>query len=140
MAQVSGVTQGLFKTVYLAAGFVADVHIFDPLNSTWMDISGFVRGVAPLPSFGYGITSVSGNIYLHGGNDKGGHPSCISFFLSESHSIYCFHLQVIVLIAPQLKPLLSTRTWHMLSQALQSIQCMHSHAWHSDFLTRYLQL
>jgi hypothetical protein len=81
------------------AGLVAGVHVFDPANSTWTDISDVVLGIAPLPSCSYGITSANGNLYLHGGYDKGINPPC-DVMLSSSQAIWIHHCKLWFLPCP----------------------------------------
>jgi hypothetical protein len=45
-----------------------DLHVYEPANRTWTDLSGeSVTGPAPVPRYRHGFTAAGGLLYVFGG-------------------------------------------------------------------------
>ena len=44
-----------------------DLHVYDPAEMAWTDLSFPVSGTPPSPRQAHGFTSASGKLYVHGG-------------------------------------------------------------------------
>ena len=53
----------------VCAGYLNDLHVYDPVAMGWMDFSATVSGNPPSPRIAHGFTSVGGKLYVHGGWD-----------------------------------------------------------------------
>ena len=49
------------------AGFLGDLHRFDPAALCWVDITSSTHGNAPQPSKGHGFTAIAESLFLFGG-------------------------------------------------------------------------
>ena len=50
-----------------SAGFLGDLHSFDPANMTWTLLSAAHDAPRPSAREGHGFTSARGRLYVHGG-------------------------------------------------------------------------
>ena len=46
-----------------------DLHMFNPLNWSWINLSPFQSGASPPARMGHGFASFGRNLYVHGGYD-----------------------------------------------------------------------
>ena len=44
-----------------------DLHVFDPVEKVWTDLSAPAGGIAPTARYSHGFTSADGKLYVHGG-------------------------------------------------------------------------
>jgi hypothetical protein len=49
------------------AGMLNDLHAFDPVTLTWVDISATAVGTAPERRAGVGFAAIGQRLYIHGG-------------------------------------------------------------------------
>ncbi len=49
------------------SGFFNDLHVYDPANMTWTDLSAAVSGTPPSPRYGHGFAGAGGVLYSFGG-------------------------------------------------------------------------
>ncbi len=54
------------------AGFINNLHVYDPATAAWTDISTAINGTSPSPRYLHGFTSAGGKLYVHGGADAKG--------------------------------------------------------------------
>jgi hypothetical protein len=50
------------------AGLLGDLHVYEPANGTWTDLTETAGGTWPIARFHHGLTSAGGLIYLFGGS------------------------------------------------------------------------
>ena len=48
---------------------LCDMHVFDPANTSWTDLSTAVSGPPPIARAYVGFTSEAGRLFVHGGAD-----------------------------------------------------------------------
>ncbi len=51
------------------AGFLDDLHVFDPATMTWTLLSVAYDAGRPSARSGHGFTSAGGRLYVHGGGE-----------------------------------------------------------------------
>jgi hypothetical protein len=56
----------------LSAGYLADLHSFDPSTMMWTLLSGAADSGRPAARIFHGFTSAGGKLYVHGGSGGGG--------------------------------------------------------------------
>jgi hypothetical protein len=49
------------------AGFLDDLHVFDPTTMNWTLLSAARDNSRPSARFGHGFASAGGKLYVHGG-------------------------------------------------------------------------
>jgi hypothetical protein len=49
------------------AGLLGDLHVLDPSQLAWTELSKVVSGSAPAPRCGHGFASADGMLYVFGG-------------------------------------------------------------------------
>ena len=52
-----------------------DLHVFDPVEMAWTDLSSSVAGTPPSARAFHGFASVAGMLYVHDGEDYNGNCS-----------------------------------------------------------------
>jgi hypothetical protein len=53
-----------------AADMLDDLHVYDPTNRTWTDLSGSsASGPVPVARYRHGFTAAGGQLYVFGGGD-----------------------------------------------------------------------
>ena len=59
-----------FLILYLGAGACGDLHVYDPVVQTWMDLSLLTSGL-PSARWGLLIADAGARLYVHGGYASG---------------------------------------------------------------------
>jgi hypothetical protein len=54
------------------AGYLYDLHVYDPAAGAWADLSAARNGTPPSPRGSHGFTSAGDKLYVHGGSGYGG--------------------------------------------------------------------
>ena len=52
--------------------FFNDLHMFDPVDMTWTDLSAKVSGTTPAPRYGHCFAAAGGVLLAYGGHDQNG--------------------------------------------------------------------
>ena len=55
-----------------SAGYLQDLHVYDPATMAWTDLSATTSGTPPFARAYHGFTSAGGKLYVHGGEGDNG--------------------------------------------------------------------
>ena len=61
-----------FSRLFPLAGIFQDLHVYDPADMAWTNISTVASGTPPSARYGHGFAWAGGKLYVHGGTDDSG--------------------------------------------------------------------
>jgi hypothetical protein len=67
------------------AGLLGDLHVYDPANGFWMDLTESASGPRPVARYRHGVTNAGDMIYVFGGSLEGARRYIYNERVKEMH-------------------------------------------------------